>query len=167
MSLLDRLRLRPGQPYDGPAAYVDGNGQGDPRHGFYALQPDGKALRRPLIRLTSVTQPDGSHSYEIARRGDPPHRSEGNVVPLEFAGEGRASLDIGAPDEPEEAPEGVGDLPLPAAAPFADEPEPPPGPPCGFSWAIGEDVLYCQLPAPHEGQEHTAVLNGLMRHPND
>jgi hypothetical protein len=165
VSILDRFRLRPGQSYDGPAAYVDGNGQGDPKHGFYALTDDGKALRRPLVRLTAVALSDGSHSYEIARKGDPPHRREGNVVPLEFAGEGKASLELGEPVLHGTDSFRTDDLePLPPAVPFADEPE---GPPCGYSWAVGDDVLSCQLPAPHEGQEHTALLDGLMRHPND
>jgi len=104
VSVLDRLRgrPRPGTVWTGPAAYFDGNGPPEPGlvwPGFYALDVDGKSLRRPVVRLVSVDDApgdpeDGAWHLEVAGPNDPPHRG-GNVVPLEADAIGSASVDAG------------------------------------------------------------------------
>lgn len=83
---------QPGDRYDGPAAWFDG-----PEVGFvrspYALDAEGRNLRVPLLRLTSVDdghEGDGNWHYEIAGPNDYPQR--GRVVPLETRVVGRTEV---------------------------------------------------------------------------
>lgn len=97
------LRLRPGRAYDGPVAFVDGNGHPPLRAGYYALSSDGRSLLRPPVRLCAVTHEDGSHHYEVVRKSGSHQRPfAGAIVPparvveMEMHGEGEADVGTGA-----------------------------------------------------------------------
>lgn len=47
-----------------------------PMPGFYALEPDGKAVKRPLVRLQIVELADG-FLVEVSGHDDPPQRAQG------------------------------------------------------------------------------------------
>ncbi|MBI3936411.1 MAG: hypothetical protein HY323_05495 [Betaproteobacteria bacterium] len=96
MALLDRLRYRPGDRYDGPVAFTDEDGYKRLPLGYYALTRDGKSLRRPLLRLVWVDDApgdpdDGSGHYEVAHRSDPPVKA-GRIVPLQSHMTGKGSV---------------------------------------------------------------------------
>ena len=66
---------RKGTRYYGPVAYCADYALVQ-RPGFYALTDDGKALRRPLLRLVCVDDAPGDASngachYEVAAKSDP------------------------------------------------------------------------------------------------
>lgn len=92
---LFRRKPAPGTRWDGPAAWCD-DASVDHRRGFYALTDDGKALRRPLVRLVGVDDApgdptDGAWHLEVAGPDDPPQK-EGRIVSFEFEGQGRAGV---------------------------------------------------------------------------
>src|SRR6185503_7344112 len=84
MGLLDRLRRRPGDRYDGPAAYCDDYAL-VPRPDFYALDPTCKKVtKQRLIYVDDAPgdPEDGSGHYEIAGRRDPVQRPGERIVSL-------------------------------------------------------------------------------------
>lgn len=95
-SPVDRIRLRAGVVYTGPAGYADEHRGRRIIPGPYALAADGKGLRTPLLRLVSVDDApgdpdDGSCHYEVAAKNDPPVRA-GNPVTLHVGTVGKATV---------------------------------------------------------------------------
>ena len=86
---------RPGSRYFGPVAYCDDYSLVG-RPGYYALTSDGKAVRKPLLRLVYVDDAPGdpddpSGHYEVAGPKDPVQRP-GRIVALRADLEGSAGV---------------------------------------------------------------------------